>query len=414
MVMVEEIQLTEEQKRVLRVYADAGEFLGLLPHEIDWDVINAAPLETRRLATGWIEEFGCDFSERDFEAEALAYSIRLMPWLDRDFRGMIVADSPLSGCHAVNYFAWLEADTDPMPKAAGLALLRSYNAARDNPEADPLWLRAWTAVLAADPRPAAADAGGGKMMWLRLRRRFDKVFPAGHELRDRAWAWLGCRIWEELKEEFARSRRSIWPELDGNLYSQYMGWHRVHRDVLHIDMPDIWPITDQLKFGGVYPLNHFVVVTRRFAEIHCRRDPDRGVYDLHCDGGPAVRYYDDVCAYALNGVIVPRELAVAPVAELDPAQFATIANAEVRREFIRKVGIERIADAVGAKTIDKRDDYELLLVNLGGATGKVPYLKMRNPSIGVWHLEGVPPNIKTVAAALEWRNGTSVSPSQLT
>ena len=58
--------------------------------------------------------------------------------------------------------------------------------------------------------------------------------------------------------------------------------------------------------------------------------------------------------------------------------------------------------------------YELLEVDLKGQTGAWPYLKMRNPSIPVWHLEAVARECKTVADALTFRNGTSVRPEFLT
>ena len=94
--------------------------------------------------------------------------------------------------------------------------------------------------------------------------------------------------------------------------------------------------------------------------------------------------------------------------------IAKIENAEVRREFVRKVGIERIATACGSICLDKQGDYELLSINLGGSTGECSYLKMLNPSIGVWHLEAVPPEVDTVAKALAWRNQSDLAPIQLT
>jgi ankyrin repeat protein len=100
--------------------------------------------------------------------------------------------------------------------------------------------------------------------------------------------------------------------------------------------------------------------------------------------------------------------------DIDPRKFAEFKNAEARREFVRRVGIERLVQALGAETLDHHDDYELLLVDLGGETGKVPFLKMLNPSVGVWHLEAVPKDIDTVKAALAWRNQSDFAPEQLT
>jgi hypothetical protein len=39
---------------------------------------------------------------------------------------------------------------------------------------------------------------------------------------------------------------------------------------------------------------------------------------------------------------------------------------------------------------------------------------MKNPSVGVYHIEGVSPECQTVAEALAWRNQSDVPPSVLT
>ena len=71
--------------------------------------------------------------------------------------------------------------------------------------------------------------------------------------------------------------------------------------------------------------------------------------------------------------------------------------------MVQRVGIERVCQLFEAECVDTQEDYALLLLDLGDGR-KRPYLKMRNPSIGVYHIEGVAPNIRTVQAALNWRN----------
>ena len=102
-----------------------------------------------------------------------------------------------------------------------------------------------------------------------------------------------------------------------------------------------------------------------------------------------------------------------PYEKLDALQTLKEKNAEVRREGIRKIGIERVCQKLKTKTLDIDGDYELMLLDLGDNRER-PYLKMRNPSIGVYHIEGVAPNIKTVDEALNWRNGTKEKPAILT
>ena len=124
---------------------------------------------------------------------------------------------------------------------------------------------------------------------------------------------------------------------------------------------------------------------------------------LHTDGEMAVRYADGWGVYALNGVRVPKWLAVGDAKKISPAKFAKLDNVEIRREFIRKVGMERIAKELGTKSLDTQGDYELLMIDLGGDTGEWPYLKMKNPSLGCWHLECVEKEAKTVQDAINFR-----------
>jgi len=138
---------------------------------------------------------------------------------------------------------------------------------------------------------------------------------------------------------------------------------------------------------------------------------NRGV--IHCDGGPAIQYPDKFSIWALNGVKVSPEIAETPAQELDCKLLVTERNAEVRREIVRKIGVERICKDLKAKIVDTEKDYELLSLDLGDRIR--PYLKMKNPSIGVYHIEGVHPDCKTVKDAIMFRNGlkTFEQPSKL-
>jgi len=118
------------------------------------------------------------------------------------------------------------------------------------------------------------------------------------------------------------------------------------------------------------------------------------------------------CSYYLNDVNVPRWLHDMKAEEIPIRAFPRIDNAEVRREFVRKVGMERLIEEFGGKLLDEEGDYELLAFQWEG--DDMPYLKMKNPSIGVYHVEGVPPEIKTVKEAIEWRNQMPGSPEILT
>ena len=150
------------------------------------------------------------------------------------------------------------------------------------------------------------------------------------------------------------------------------------------------------------------VISERPLEIHIKKD------QLHKDNGAAFVSRDGWKMWYLNGVEVPQWLAEKAEEEINPLEFTKIKNVEVRREFVRKVGIDRIVFKCGAKSLDKQDSYELLLVDLKGETGKWPYLKMLNPSINTWHLECVDRTCQTVEHALNWRNQSQLKPTTLT
>ena len=126
--------------------------------------------------------------------------------------------------------------------------------------------------------------------------------------------------------------------------------------------------------------------------------------DLHCTDGPAIAWCDGYEEYALNGVWVTKELVMTNADKINPNTILKEKNAEVRREIVRKIGVERVCEKLGSKCIDIFKDYELLMLELGDGRERL-YLKMKNPSIGTYHIEGVHPDVRTVKEALAWRNG---------
>lgn len=106
-----------------------------------------------------------------------------------------------------------------------------------------------------------------------------------------------------------------------------------------------------------------------------------------------------------DGVVLflPRWLAEKGMDNVESRDILKTRNAEVRREIIRRIGIERICYDLKAKIIDCQGEYELVLLDLRDGWRR-PFLKMHNPSVPeIWHLEGVHPAIKTVQDALNYR-----------
>jgi hypothetical protein len=149
------------------------------------------------------------------------------------------------------------------------------------------------------------------------------------------------------------------------------------------------------------------------------RRPKRVRFDgsgrLHADGEAAIEWRDGWKLFYLNGVLVPEDVAVPPAVELDPGVILRESNVEVRREIVRKIGVERLIQKLGGKVIDSWRGYELIMLDIPGMGIKPTYLKMKNPSIGTYHVEGVPPRITTCRDALSWRvGGLKWNPKQLT
>jgi len=136
---------------------------------------------------------------------------------------------------------------------------------------------------------------------------------------------------------------------------------------------------------------------------------------LHCDDGPAIEWADGSRWYCLNGVRVPHQLITLSPGDFDPRIILMIENAEVRKEIVRKIGIENLISRLNGQLLDRWNGYELIKLNMPGMQIVPVYLKMTNPSTGAIHVEGVPPEIATCREALSWRvEGTDWNPEQLT
>lgn len=134
---------------------------------------------------------------------------------------------------------------------------------------------------------------------------------------------------------------------------------------------------------------------------------------VHSVDGPAVHWPEGAEEYfVVNGIQVPRELVEMPAADLDPRLVLRERDANVRHQVVLKIGLERLCDGLDAKCVDRQGDYELLMLDLQDEQAH-PFLKMKDPSSGAYHVEGVAPECTTVAAALAWRNQTDVPPAVL-
>ncbi len=138
---------------------------------------------------------------------------------------------------------------------------------------------------------------------------------------------------------------------------------------------------------------------------------------LHCENGMAFEYADGFGAYFLNGVEVPDWLVTTDAENLDINKFLKEENADVKAEFVRKYGVERMLN-FGNK-IDSyenydqeenpwwwKSEYELWdMHSLFPGLDYQPYLKMTNQTTGIFHVEALSPAVRTISDALKERFG---------
>ena len=214
------------------------------------------------------------------------------------------------------------------------------------------------------------------------------------------------RMQEHLVEQ---ARNFIWPYLDGNFSTAFFSFYDYFfSEGLVENTCESWNILKKTsKLSLIYPLDDFCICCQKPVKISMKDKK------LHCDGGPAVEYREDFKIWCLNGVSVPQNIVETPAEDLDCSLILKEKNIEIRKEIIRKIGIERILTELGGEVLEQDANYALLNLDLKDGR-KRPYLKMLNPSTGAWHIEGVAVGVKTIGEALSWRNKTSEIPIILT
>jgi len=202
----------------------------------------------------------------------------------------------------------------------------------------------------------------------------------------------------------ASVRDSVWGSVWDSVYGQHDApWLSLYGYYLEVcDLTvcqKLLPLMSLAENCGWWiPYEDIAILQEKTQEVHLN---DRG---LHREDGPAVLYPDGFSVYSLNGVRVSQEIVETPADKLDCQLVLKEKNAEIRREIVRKIGIERLLEDLNSKVLDTWNGYELLELDLKDGRRR-PYLKMINPSIGTIHVEGVEPSIKTCQEALAWRTG---------
>lgn len=237
---------------------------------------------------------------------------------------------------------------------------------------------------------------------------YDQVYDQVHkQISEQVWNQTGEQVGEQVYEQVGEQVRGqvenqfpsfVYPCIDGNFSAGYFANYAFMNEVLGIDFPckEKWEwYKSTTKIGLFYPLENVCVISRKPIEINMKDGK------LHADGKPAIKYKDGFSVWALNGVVVPQYLAETPATKLDIDFFKNEKNADVKAEFIRKYGIDRMVDM--GKLVDtylnhkdtinyewyKKSEYKLIDMSpIFQTFNYLPYLYMANQTVkGVYHLE---------------------------
>ena len=304
----------------------------------------------------------CDFAKAK-DAVVRAYAVAGL----RAPKLFVVADSPISG-------------------AIISAVLKTNSAS----VRDSVWASVWASVR--DSVGASVWASVGDSVWDSVEDSVgDSVWASVRDsVRDSVWD----SVWDSV-------RASVLEQIWGPHEAGWLSFYSFFLEAAGLtNCEKLRPLMDlSMCCGWWAPYAGAAILQHRHCELH-RNSRGR----LHNERGMAVKYRDGWGVWALNGVRVPEWLVLKKAEDLVFSDFTSLENAEHKREFVRKVGVERMLNDLGSayESVASSGDYTLFRIDLGTG-GKRTYLKMRNPSIGVWHVEPVHPACRTVQHALNYR-----------
>lgn len=223
------------------------------------------------------------------------------------------------------------------------------------------------------------------------------------------------KCWEKICEVTGlKSEDFIYPCFDCQFWTGWFSFYEFMRKELKIEYANKLEYQSFLNcngYGMAWPLEDVCVVCQPPTILKVNS------LGLHCEDGPALSYNGDNECWSLNGVKVSQKLVMTPSEQLSMDMFTHESNADVKAEFVRKYGIERMADI--GKVVDRYENYdqeeqpwwwksEYTLIDMHPAFADIsyqPYLKMLNQTTGIWHMEACSPNVRVLTDAIKERFG---------
>jgi hypothetical protein len=133
-------------------------------------------------------------------------------------------------------------------------------------------------------------------------------------------------------------------------------------------------------------------------EIHTN-----STHQLHSADKAALLYRDTYSMFRSNGITMNPEYILTPKNKITKEMFLKETNADMRREVIRKIGMDKTIEILEPKVIDEFKTptggrYRLLGIKYDDR-GERPYLQMQCPSTKNNHILGVGREVKTAKEA---------------
>lgn len=227
---------------------------------------------------------------------------------------------------------------------------------------------------------------------------------------------LGLQLREQMKnKELEYIGLGLFSESDLGWAVFYKFLNKIVKNKISKDQEDLLNVFYNLATHGgqTYCFKKIVFSCQKPISVHFN-----GNRRLHNESGPAALYKDGLALYSIDGIRVPQYLAETPASELDIEFFKNEKNADVKAIFIKKFGIEKMLEL--GKSVDTyknysdpwyiKSEYELIDMSaIFESFDYAPFLKMKNQTTGVWHLEGVAPECRTINDALSFRLGVSAN-----
>ena len=218
------------------------------------------------------------------------------------------------------------------------------------------------------------------------------------QVKSQVQSQVASQVGEQVKVN-GQELTFVYPHFDCQFWAVWFSFYEFFRNECGISYPPEYNTFKNCQdYGMVFPLDELCIVCQPPTIIKKNNS------GLHCENGPALSYNGDNEIYALNGVVMKKEYVMTPSHDISGEMILKETNTEVRRELLRKVGVEMAMDSLPHRLLEKRGNYELYSIDLSNEVKDARYLKMLNPSIKTWHIEGIEPGISTIAEALKWRN----------